>query len=482
MNAYLFLRYPKMKVYIETLGCQMNRLDSELLVTLLQNRSHEIITARKSADVILYNTCSIRQHAEDKIYSRLGMDAKRKADGKEIIVGVLGCMVQREGVDLARRYSAVDILCSPGQLHKLPDMIDQATAADGLVTSFDPSRTQKHSHETKEQIARDAEAMDVVDASRDPEVMCETSQGFVRIMRGCDNFCTYCIVPFVRGPERSRRPEAITAEVRKLVDSGRSEITLIGQTVNSYKHKNGEATTRFSELLAMLAPIEGLRRLRFVTSHPVDFTADILQVMRDFSNICPYIHVPAQSGSGKILKAMNRGYTLQQYDDLITAARETIPNVVIVSDFIVGFPGETEQDHEASKDLIRRSEFKNSFIFKYSPRPGTISAKKLDDDVPEEVKKRRNNELLTVQKEVALKHHQQYVGQTVEVLVTGLSKRSRKQAPSSGPDGTVQLMGRTTGDHIVIFDAPAALTGKYVNVEITDANDLNLFGELCKTR
>ena len=457
----------------------MNRLDSELLVTLLQRESHEIVNTQKPADVILYNTCSIRQHAEDKIYSRLGVDAKRKASGRKIIVGVLGCMVQREGTNLAKKYPAVDILCAPGQLYKLPDMIREAAASGKLVVSLDPSRTQKHSARVKDQIARDTEAMDIVDASRDPKVMCDTSQGFVRIMRGCDNFCTYCIVPFVRGPERSRHPESIVKEIRKLVASNRSEITLLGQTVNSYRHEDEKTTTRFSELLAMISPIEGLRRLRFITSHPVDFTEDILQVMRDLPNICPYIHIPAQSGSDRILKAMNRKYTRKQYDDLIAAAREMVPNVVLVSDFIVGFPGETEQDHEASKDLIYRSGFKNSFVFKYSARPGTIAAKKMDDDVSEETKKRRNNELLAVQKEVGLTHHEQYVGQTMKILVAGPSKRSRKQTPggSKSPD-FVQMVGRTTGDHIVIFDGSQTLKGNYVNIEITSASDLNLFGEL----
>ena len=469
-----------MKVYIETLGCQMNRLDSELLLTLLQGKSHEIVSIRKNADVVLYNTCSVRQHAEDKIYSRLGVDAKRKDGGRKIIVGVLGCMVQREGANLAKKYPAVDILCAPGQLYKLPGMIEEAAASGKLVTSLDPPRTEKHSPRIRDQIVRDTEAMDIVDMSRDPKIMCDTSQGFVRIMRGCDNFCTYCIVPFVRGPERSRPPVSIIEEIRKLVGAGRSEITLLGQTVNSYRYNDAGATTRFSDLLAMIAPIEGLRRLRFVTSHPVDFTADILQVMRDVPNICPYIHVPAQSGSDRMLKAMNRGYTRKQYDELIATARQMVPNVVLVSDFIVGFPGETQEDHEASKDLIYRSGFKNSFIFKYSPRPGTTAAKQLNDDVPEEIKKCRNSELLAVQKQVALAHHRQYIGKTVEVLVAGTSKRSKKQTPGNSPD-IVQMMGRTTGDHIVIFDGSQTIKGNYANVEITNSSDLNLFGKLTDT-
>jgi tRNA-2-methylthio-N6-dimethylallyladenosine synthase len=291
-------------------------------------------------------------------------------------------------------------------------------------------------------------------------------------MRGCDKFCSYCIVPLVRGPERSRRPEDIEQEVRRLLEAGRSEITLLGQTVNSYHYRAGETSVRFSDLLATLSGLPGLRRLRFVTSYPTDFGDDVLAAMADLPDVCPYIHVPAQSGSDAVLKRMNRRYTRAQYDDLVDRAYEIVPDLALAGDFIVGFPGETEADHEASADLIRRSGYKNSFIFKYSPRPGTRAAK-WEDDVPVDVKKRRNNELLAVQEQVGLAHHRRWIGRQVEVLVHGPSRMAEKNRPDD--PALTQLQGRTSGDHIVVFDAPASWTGSYRRVEITDATSLTLF-------
>jgi tRNA-2-methylthio-N6-dimethylallyladenosine synthase len=302
-------------------------------------------------------------------------------------------------------------------------------------------------------------------------------QAYVRVSRGCDKFCSYCVVPFVRGPQLSRDPGHIVQEVRRLVEAGRTEITLLGQTVNSYRWSQGPAAVRFSDLLARVSAVPGLRRLRFVTSHPIDFGDDILQAMRDLPTVCPYIHVPAQSGSDAVLKRMNRRYRRGQYDDLIDRAQAIVPGVVLAGDFIVGFPGESEADHAASAELIRRSGYKNSFIFKYSPRPGTAAARRFKDDVPAEVKKRRNNELLAVQQEVGLVHHRSYIGRTVEVLVEGPSPRASKQARKTDAKGG-QLVGRTVGDHIVVFDGPPELAGQYVNARVTDATSLTLFGDL----
>jgi tRNA-2-methylthio-N6-dimethylallyladenosine synthase len=259
------------------------------------------------------------------------------------------------------------------------------------------------------------------------------------------------------------------------VDAGRTEITLLGQTVNSYHWSGGGRTVRFSDLLASASAVLGLRRLRFITSHPIDFGDDILRAMRDLPNVCPYIHVPAQSGSDAVLKRMNRRCTRARYDDLIDRARETVPDVVLAGDFIVGFPGETEEDHQASAELIRRCGYRNSFIFKYSQRPGTAAAR-FKDDVPTEVKRRRNHELLAVQAEVGLEHHRRYVGRTVEVLVEGPSPRSDKR---KGPEATgqVQLAGRTRGDHVVVFDGPPNLAGRYVDVHVVGATALTLHGE-----
>jgi len=458
------------KVYLETFGCQMNRLDSELIVGSLLAAGHELVGDRRHAEVVLYNTCSVRRHAEDKVHSRLGADGKRKAGGKgKLIVGVLGCMAQRAGRDLLKLHPHVDIVCGPGQLYRLPEMIRQAAAGKPDVR-LDPSRAQGPDSASDEQ-------MDRMDLSRDPtSPLGGAAQAYVRIMRGCDNFCSYCIVPFVRGPERSRAPDQIVEEVARLINAGKTEITLLGQKVNSYNWRNGRQTVRFSDLLARVSAVGGLRRLRFVTSHPVDFTDDLLQAMRDLDNVCEYIHCPAQSGSDAVLKRMNRRYTRAEYDELLCRARETVPGVVLAGDFIVGFPGETEADHQASVELIRRSGYKNSFVFKYSPRPGTLAARKYDDDVPVSVKKRRNNELLAVQAEVGLSHHKAYVGRTVEVLVEGPSPRSDKQPRVPDP-GCVQLVGRTRGDHIVVFDGPEKLAGRYVSVKVTDANSLTLFAE-----
>jgi len=457
-----------MKIYLETMGCQMNRLDSELVAGALCEAGHELVEDRSAAEVVLYNTCSVRRHAEQKVLSRLGADAQRKNNHRpRLIVGVLGCMAQRMGEQLRRKHPHVNIVCGPGRLYALADMIDQAAAGKASV-ALDPSRKESCDAEA------DAE-MERMDLNRLPD-QAGGAQAYVRVMRGCDRFCTYCIVPQVRGPERSRDPAHIVEEVRRLVDAGKTEITLLGQTVNSYRHQAGETTARFSDLLVRVAAVPCLRRLRFVTSHPVDFTDDILEAMRDLPNVCEYVHCPAQSGSDAVLKRMNRGYTRAQYDDFVDRAREIVPGVVLAGDFIVGFPGESEADHQASAELIRRSGYKNSFIFKYSPRPGTPAAERFDDDVPADVKKRRNNELLAVQEQVGLAHHRALVGERMEILVEGISPRAGKQ-PGKPTPGCTQLVGRTRGDHIVVFDGPEPLIGRYVTVAVTDATSLTLFAE-----
>jgi len=447
----------------------MNRLDSELVAGVLAAAGHEMVADRQMAEVVLYNTCSVRQHAEDKVYSRLGADRQRKADRpRGTIVGLLGCMAQRSGRQLTKDCPGLDIVCSPGQLYRLPEII--AEAANGkVVVALDSPRSAPPDVASERR-------MDRMDLARDVSAGTRSGQAYVRVMRGCDNFCTYCVVPFVRGRERSRNPNHIAQEVRRLVEAGRSEITLLGQKVNSYRWSAGGRTVRLADLLATLSPIPGLRRLRFVTSHPTDFTDDLLAAMRDLPNVCRYVHCPAQSGSDAVLKRMNRGYSRADYDDLVDRARAIVPDVVLAGDFIVGFPGETEEDHLASADLIRRSGYKNSFIFKYSPRPGTLAAERLTDDVPLEVKKRRNNELLAVQEQVSLAHHRASIGKTVEVLVEGPSPRSGKQPRLSAP-GCKQLVGRTRRDHIVVFDGPEALVGKYVELKVTGATALALLAE-----
>jgi len=374
-------------------------------------------------------------------------------------------MAQRWGRKLQKRFGGLDIVCGPGQLPDLANMIEEA-ARGTAVCRLDPSFVDAN---------RQAGDIDGLDQSREAVANAGAS-AFVRVMRGCNKFCTYCIVPYVRGPERSRDPGHIVDEVRKLTGAGRTEITLLGQTVNSYCRQTGDSTVRFSNLLARVADVPGVRRLRFVTSHPTDFGDDILEAMRDLPNVCEYIHCPAQSGSDTVLKRMKRGYTRAQYDDLIDRARTVVPGVVLAGDFIVGFSGETDEDHAASADLIRRSGYKNSFVFKYSPRPGTKAETNLPDDVPEQTKRRRNNELLAAAAEVGTEHHARYVGETLEVLVTGESPRADRQ-PQPPPPGQTQLTARTRWNHIVVFWGPEDLVGQYVRAKITRANNLTLFGE-----
>ncbi len=458
-----------MKVYLETLGCQMNRLDSELVLGDLVATGAEVVNDPRDADAVIYNTCSVRRQAEQKVLSRIGAIAQRKASGKRQVLAILGCMAQRMGEDLRRRHPEVDLVVGPGQLYRLGELLREAWDHRAPAVALDRRRPEPPD--------LDAEAgMDRLDLSRETATCPTRSQAFVRVMRGCDNFCTYCIVPYVRGAERSRDPHHVAEEVARLVDSGRTEITLLGQAVNRWRWDADGRSLRFGDLLARLADTPGLRRLRFVTSHPCEFTNDVLEAMRDLPPVCEYIHCPAQSGSDRMLEAMNRGYTAADYDRLLARACELVPDVTLAGDFIVGFPGETEADHAASTELIRRAGYKNSFVFKYSPRPGTFAAKQLPDDVPAEIKKRRNRELLAIQEDVGLAHHRGRIGRIEEVLVEGPSPRAGKQRRDL-PAGHTQLIGRTRGDHIVVFDGPGTLADEYIRVEITDATSVTLFGK-----
>lgn len=474
-----------MKIHLETMGCQMNKLDSELVVGALRAAGHEMVDDPAAADVLLYNTCSVRDHAEQKVMSRLGEQARRKRDfarngGRNIIVGVLGCMAQRLGASLIDKSDGVDLVVGPSQIDRLPAMLGAfgLEASTGAATSAEPcpgvAVAPPRGQRPRDRDAEDNRRLEAFDLAR-PADSAHAAQAYIRVQRGCDKFCAYCIVPYVRGSEQSRDPDAIVAEARKLADGGVREITLLGQTVNSYRHEAGNTVAGLADLLDRLDPIEGLQRIRFVTSYPADFDEAILQAMRDLPKVCEYLHIPAQSGSDRMLRAMNRRYTASEYIELIDRARETVPGIAIAGDFIVGFSGETEADFLASCDLVRRAGYKNSFIFKYSPREGTVGARTLPDDVPTEEKKRRNNELLAVQNEVSLAHHKATIGSTVEVLVEGPSVRAGKQ-PRPAPPGQVQLQGRTRGDHIVAFDGPAAWTGTLVNVRITQATALALRG------
>ena len=462
---------PAKKLYIETVGCQMNVLDSELVVARLRDDGYELTDDIDQADAILYNTCSVRQHAEDKIYSALGRIKHLKKKKPELAVGVLGCMAQKDQGQILRRAPHVDVVVGPGQLGRVPELLAKAKeeAAPQLAVSL--ARTAgSREHVTS--------SFDSYDADREPAVRPSPFQAYLRVMMGCDKFCTYCIVPSVRGPEQSRPPSAIVAEARLLAMQGVKEITLIGQTVNSYKHKEGDGrVTRLSDLLARLHDIEGVERIKFITNFPNDMTDDLLQAVRDLPKVSRYIHVPAQSGCDLVLKRMKRMYTAAFYEDMLARLRATIPGASVSSDFIVGFCGETDESFEKTVGLVERSRFKNSFIFKYSPRAGTKADGLYPDDVPEEVKRRRNHVLLDLQTAISLEDNRAFIGREETVLVEGPSRSTTRK---EGWDGPGQLTGRTHCDRIVVFEGPESLTGRMARVRIENASAVTLFGRVAE--
>ncbi|HVA46801.1 MAG TPA: tRNA (N6-isopentenyl adenosine(37)-C2)-methylthiotransferase MiaB [Pirellulales bacterium] len=456
------------KLYIETVGCQMNMLDSELVVASLRNQGYELVSTPKEADTILFNTCSVRQHAEDKIYSALGRLKHAKTRHPDKIIGVLGCMAQKDQRLIFERAPYVDLIVGPGQLHQVPALLQEIAAGGGPRMEVSLGRKEGNRHEVEE-------SFESYDPLRDEQMRPTPYQAFVRIMIGCDKFCTYCIVPSVRGPEQSRHPGQIEAEVRRLAAEGCREITLLGQTVNSYRYHADGRTTRLADLISRLHEIDGLDRIKFVTNFPKDMTDDLLQAVRDLPKCSHYLHVPAQSGSNEILRRMKRNYMVEEYREMLGRIRETIPDAAVTSDFIVGFCGETDADFEATAELVRESRFKNSFIFKYSPRPGTKSDELFADDVPEEVKRRRNNELLAIQNTISEEDNQAFLGREVTVLVEGPSKSSRKHA-SDGE--ALQLTGRTNCDRIVVFEGNRRLIGQFLPLVVYDANAFTLFGSV----
>jgi tRNA-2-methylthio-N6-dimethylallyladenosine synthase len=449
----------------------MNMLDSELVVASLRKVGYELVATPGEADAILFNTCSVRQHAEDKIYSALGRLKHAKRRNPQKIIGVLGCMAQKDQKLIFQRAPYVDLVVGPGQLHQIPTLLAEIASGGGPQIEVSLERTAG----SRADVERSFESYDPL---RDEQMRPSPYQAFVRIMIGCDKFCTYCIVPSVRGPEQSRPPEHIDTEVRKLAAEGCREITLLGQTVNSYRYTTGGRSTRLSDLLLRLHEIDGIERIKFVTNFPKDMTDDLLEAVRDLEKCSHYLHVPAQSGSDDVLRRMNRGYTVSQYREMLARVRETIPDAAVTSDFIVGFCGETEADHQASVELLRESRFKNSFVFKYSPRPGTKAFDLHTDDVAEDVKRRRNNELLALQTEVSEEDSQAFLGRTVRVLVEGPSKAGRKQTDDDAP----QLTGRTHCDRIVVFQGPPRLVGQFLPVTIYDATAFTLFGEVVTSR
>ncbi len=455
------------RVYLQSFGCQMNKLDTALVVGALKEAGFCMTDSVKEADVVLINTCSVREHAEQRVLSHLGHLKHIKKSRPDLVVGVIGCMAQRLGGELLK-HEAVNLVCGPAQIPRLSELITTAIHEKKKTSAVTAEIRQRASDEQN----RSLEKFETAYGIEDKQI---PAQAYVRVMRGCNNFCTYCIVPYVRGPEVSRPPEAVIEQIRRLAGSGVRQVTLLGQRVNAYKYKQGEKTWSLADLLGAATEIEGIEWLKFVTSYPSEeFFYEILQVMADSPKVCPYLHLPAQSGSDRILRAMNRHYTSRQYLEMLDRTREIVPDISIAGDFIVGFPGETEEDFQATVDLVEQARYKNAFIFKYSPRPGTTADKRLQDSVPAETKQKRNVELLAVQERISDELSRDFLGKQVKVLVEGLSKKSRV---NTDENENPQLIGRTSGDWIVVFTGPVSLTGEFVDVKITSVSPLTLFGQ-----
>ncbi len=435
------------KLYIETYGCQMNVADSEVVAAVMQMAGYEMCQDEADADAIFMNTCSVRENAENKIYNRLDTLHAEQKKGRKVILGVLGCMAERVKDDLIENHHA-QLVAGPDSYLNLPDMIAQAEAGNKAI-DIALSKTETY--------------RDVVPK----RVALAKISGFVSIMRGCDNFCHYCIVPYTRGRERSRDVDSILNEVRNLQQQGYKEVTLLGQNVNSYQFVNEEGQTiDFPQLLRLVAEAVPTMRIRFSTPHPKDMSDATLRVIAEVPNVCRHIHLPIQSGSDKVLKLMNRKYTVEWYLSRVKAIRELVPDCGLSTDIFVGYHGETEADHEESLRIMREVGYDSAFMFKYSERPGTYASKHLPDDVPEDVKIRRLNELIMVQNENSARANHAEVGNIREVLVEGPSKRSREQ-----------LCGRTEQNKMVVFDKGNHHIGEYVKVRITGSTSATLFGE-----
>ena len=446
----------------------MNKLDSSLVSAALVDGGFELVDSADAANVILINTCSVRNHAEEKVLSHLGRLKHLKKTNPDLVVGVIGCMAQRLGEQLLK-HPVVDIVAGPSQIPQIPAMV--AAALNEKTSSLAVSTDIRQKIEPNQSIE-----LDDFEMAYDSDDNNIPGQAFARIMRGCNNFCTYCIVPFVRGPEVSRPPEAIVAQIEMLADKGVKQITLLGQTVNAYKYTAGDKTYRLADLLEMVSETKGIEWIRFITSHPKHFDKSILHAMANLPKVCRYLHMPAQSGSDRILKAMNRNYTSAEYLAILERARMFVPDIAIAGDFIVGFPGETDADFAQTVKLVEQAKYKNCFVFKYSPRPGTDADKKLADTIPDEVKKHRNYELLQVQNKISEDFNRQFEGQTLKVLVEGTSKKPHLNKTAN--DNNPQLIGRTATDYIVVFNGPESLAGNFARVTITKTAALTLFGQL----
>ena len=431
------------KLFIETYGCQMNFADSEVVAAVMKMADYELCESIDEADAVFINTCSIREHAEVKAMSRLEFFRQLKRKKKNLKVGVIGCMAERMQKELLE-HPAVDLVAGPDAYLDLPNLIAQAEQGEKSM-NIDLSLTETYKDVLPQRIGGNR------------------ISGFVSIMRGCNNFCSYCIVPYTRGRERSRPYNSILNEVQDLYSRGYKEVTLLGQNVNSYNFEG----LNFAGLLENLAQaIPGIR-IRFTTSHPKDMSEETIIVISKYPNLCKHIHLPVQSGSSRILKLMNRKYTREWYLERIALIRKHIPDCGISTDMFTGFHSETEEDHKETLSLMREVGYDSAFMFKYSERKGTYASKNLPDDVPEEVKLRRLQEMIDLQMELSLQSNKNDIGKEFEVLVEGYSKRSREQ-----------LSGRTSQNKVVLFDNQGQKVGDLVRVKIKDASAITLFGDI----
>ena len=435
------------KLFIETYGCQMNVADSEVVASIMQMAGYEVCDSLDEADAVFLNTCSIRDNAEQKILNRLEYFRALRKKKRTLIVGILGCMAERVKEDLINNHQ-VDLVAGPDAYLSLPDLMAQVEAGQKAM-NVELSTTETY--------------RDVIPA----RICGNRVSGYVSIMRGCNNFCHYCIVPYTRGRERSRDVKSILGEVADLVAKGYKEITLLGQNVNSYRFETEDGTViTFPQLLRTVAQAAKGVRIRFTTSHPKDMSDETLHVIAEEPNVCRHIHLPVQSGSSRILKLMNRKYTREWYLDRVEAIRRIIPDCGLSTDIFSGFHSETEEDHQLSLSLMRECQYDSAFMFKYSERPGTYASKHLPDDISEEIKIRRLNEIIEVQNQLSAEANRRCIGKTYEVLVEGFSKRSREQ-----------LVGRTEQNRVVVFDRGTHRIGDFVTVRITDSSSATLKGE-----
>ena len=439
-----------MHIYIETYGCQMNFADSEIVASLLQKEGYDVVEDIAEADYVLINTCAIRDNAEQRIRKRLRELRAMQQRHPQMRIGILGCMAERLQSQLMVEEENVSFVVGPDAYRQLPNILAKVREQGVKAAETELSTTETYA---------------------DIEPVRLGSNGisaYISIMRGCQNYCAYCVVPYTRGRERSRDPETIVAEARSLFEQGYKEVTLLGQNVNSYRWRTSDSEVGFADLMARVAEIDPLLRVRFATSHPKDLSDSLLEVMAKYDNICKCIHLPVQSGSDRILKLMNRHYDSAWYLDRIAAIRRYMPDCSITTDVIAGFCTETEEEHQMTLEIFRKVRYDYAYMFKFSMRPNTYAEKHLSDDVPDDVKTRRLEEIIALQGQIALENNRKEVGRVYEVLVEGESHRSKER-----------LFGRNSQNKVIVFDRHEVLPGQYVKVKVVDCTAATLLGELC---